>query len=177
MGSHIINKPSVLSRDTRFKSNATISPSPDSYNHSSFADINRSVDRGHSFSHAPKLLNKSKTHLFPGPGSHQPLYNPDKKLSYTMRSKVKLIDDRPVHLFLSRKSVLDTTTSQDFKPSTNPIKRVQNISTQRIQSWVQPLDLSSNNSRRLVLVLSLVPIKTFRFENKERSKSTSKLFL
>ena len=98
MASHIINKPSVLSRDTRFKSSATISPSPDSYHRQSFTDINRSVDRGTSFSHAPKLVNNSKTHLFPGPGAHQPIYNPDKKLSYTMRSKVKVIDNRPVQL-------------------------------------------------------------------------------
>ena len=70
MNFNIAPKLSILSRDSRFKSSTTISPSPDSYNRNSFVELNRSVDRGHSFSHAAKLTNKSKTHLFPGPGSH-----------------------------------------------------------------------------------------------------------
>ena len=103
MTSSMVTKPTILARDSRFKSNATISPSPDSYNRHSFVDFNRSVERGHSFSHGAKLVSRSKDHLYPGPGAHQPSYNLDKKLSYTMRSKIKPIDNRPVRKILFRK--------------------------------------------------------------------------
>jgi hypothetical protein len=74
MVSTLASKSSILAQDRRFKSNATISPSPDAYRTRSFADL--SLERGHSFSHTPKLLNRSKNHLFPGPTDHNSTYNP-----------------------------------------------------------------------------------------------------
>ena len=96
MTSTLIHKPTIQARDSRFKSSANCSPSPDSYLNRSFVDTNSSVKRGHSFSHAPKLVTRSKTYLFPGPGAHNVKINHDKNLSYTMRSKVNQPDHRSV---------------------------------------------------------------------------------
>lgn len=50
MTSTITPKRTILDRDHRFKSSATISPPPNAYHHHSFIDMNRSSERGHTFS-------------------------------------------------------------------------------------------------------------------------------
>lgn len=95
---NVRKKDSVVARDYRFKSSATIAPSPNAYRHRSFADLSLAEDRGKSFGKAPKLPNRNKNAYFPGPGAHEPIYNPEKNLSYTMRGKVNRPDHRPVFL-------------------------------------------------------------------------------
>ena len=103
MSFNVTKKDSILPRDYRFKSSATITPSPNTYRHRSFADLTLLAERGNSFGRAPKLVDRSKNYLFPGPGTHEQVYNPEKKLSYTMRSKVNKPDHRPVNPLLFRK--------------------------------------------------------------------------
>ena len=130
MTSTIQIKPSILARDSRFKSSATISPSPNAYRCASFADLNKSTERGSSFSKTPKLLAR-KGSAYPGPGSHTISYNPEKKLAYTMRSRVNHPDNKPVKKMRFRKLGLDTTIWTAIRHPANLFRSVRNIVIQR----------------------------------------------
>ena len=113
-------KQSSLSKDYRFKSSATITPSPNQYKSRSFVEQTTSLERGHAFGKAPKLVDRSKKYLYPGPGTHELIYNPEKTLSYTMRAKVNKPDHRPVYPLLFRKQDRGNIMLNLIKPLIDP---------------------------------------------------------
>ena len=67
----MMRKTSNVARDSRFKTSETIVPSPDAYISKSFTDLNRSLEKGHKFSHNPKLTYRNKNAEFPGPTNYE----------------------------------------------------------------------------------------------------------
>jgi hypothetical protein len=107
----LAHKSTLFPRDLRFRDGRTASPSPDAYHHRSFTDLNRQVDKGHAFGNSEKLRRVDKN-CVPGPGSYQE-YNPEKKLLYTMRSRVGPKDHGSVHDYSFRNLDQDSIRSRD----------------------------------------------------------------
>jgi len=69
-GSQISLKYSILPREERFRTRTSVSPSPNTYRHCSFTDLNRSVCRGNTFAQDAKMKANNIKIKFPGPGSY-----------------------------------------------------------------------------------------------------------
>lgn len=146
MAFNVPRKDSMLARDYRFKSSSTIVPAPNSYMHRSFADVNTFKERGNSFSRSAKLIRKDKK--VPGPGVYEQDYNPEKKLSYTMRSKAAKPNNQPVLFCLSRKWDLGSTMFKLTRQLISQRKSVPNIITLKTLFWVVLLGFPKSSTRR-----------------------------